>query len=166
MVGDRLEVEHAVARLVAGQHAGLGVGVGVAERQAHHEAVQLRLRQRVGALVLDRVLGREDHERARELVREDVDGDVALLLKLFLNQESYHSLARRKKPGDGVHGGVFAMAGAKGVVHIKVGQGTQLGRKRRVGLLFAGRNGGFRAEALVLLGVPTRAWRCSAPRLR
>ena len=78
-VGDRLEVEHAVARLVAEQHPGLGVGVRVAEREPDHEAVDLGLGQRVGALVLDRVLGREDQERPRQLVRRGVDGDVALL---------------------------------------------------------------------------------------
>ena len=78
-VGDRLEVQHAVARLVAEQHAGLGVGVRIAEREPDHEAVDLRLGQRVGALVLDGVLRREDQERAREFVRGGVHGDVALL---------------------------------------------------------------------------------------
>ena len=63
-VGDRLELEHAVAALVAGEHARLVVGRRVAERQPDHEAVDLRLGQRVGALVLDRVLRREDEERA------------------------------------------------------------------------------------------------------
>ena len=78
-VGDRLEVEHAVARLVAGQHPGLLLGVRIAERDADHEAVDLRLRQRVGALVLDRVLGREHHERPRQLVRDGIDRHLALL---------------------------------------------------------------------------------------
>ena len=64
---------------MAGEHARLVGGVRVAEREPDHEAVDLRLGQRVGALVLDRVLRREDEERARELVRVDVDGDVALL---------------------------------------------------------------------------------------
>ena len=58
---------------------GLGLRRRVAHRQPDHEAVHLRLGQRVGALVLDGVLRREDHERARELVRVHVDGDVALL---------------------------------------------------------------------------------------
>ena len=78
-VGDRLERRDAVAGLVRGEHPGLAAGVGVAERQPHHEAVDLRLGQRVGALVLDRVLRREHEERARELVRVDVDGHAPLL---------------------------------------------------------------------------------------
>ena len=64
---------------VGGQHVGLVVGGRVAERDADHEPVELRLRQRVGALVLDRVLGGEDHERPRQLVGVLVDRDVALL---------------------------------------------------------------------------------------
>ena len=51
----------------------------VAERDPDHEPVELRLGQRIGALVLGRVLGREDDERAGELVLVAVDGDVALL---------------------------------------------------------------------------------------
>ena len=61
------------------QHRRLLVGRRVAERHADHEAVELRLGQRVGALVLDRVLGRDHEERARQLVRVLVDGHVALL---------------------------------------------------------------------------------------
>ena len=78
-VGHRLQVEHAVAALVAGEHPGLLGGGRVAELEPDHEAVDLRLGQRVGALVLDRVLGGEDEERARELVRVDVDRDHPLL---------------------------------------------------------------------------------------
>src|SRR4051812_1230783 len=78
-VGDRPQVEDAVAGLVAGEHARLRGGVRIAELEPDHEAVDLRLGQRVGALVLDGVLGREDEERAGELVRVDVDGDHPLL---------------------------------------------------------------------------------------
>src|SRR3954447_2907446 len=78
-VGDRLEVEHAVATLVALEHPRLLRGARVAELEPDHEAVDLRLRERVGALVLDRVLRGEDEERAGELVRVDVDGHHPLL---------------------------------------------------------------------------------------
>ena len=51
----------------------------IAEREAHRETVELGLGQRVGALVLDRVLRRHHHERALERVRGAVDRDLALL---------------------------------------------------------------------------------------
>ena len=54
-------------------------GGRVAEREADHEAVDLRLGQRVGALELDRVLRGEHEERPGELVRVHVDRDAALL---------------------------------------------------------------------------------------
>ena len=38
------------------------VHVGVAEQDFHHEAVELRLGHRVGALLLDRILGSQDEE--------------------------------------------------------------------------------------------------------
>ena len=47
-----------------------------------HEAVELRLGQRKGALVLDRVLGGEHHERRRHLVADAVNRDLALLHRL------------------------------------------------------------------------------------
>ena len=50
----------------------------VAERGAEQEAVELRLRQRERALVLDRVLGREQEERARQLAGLAVDRHLAL----------------------------------------------------------------------------------------
>ena len=64
---------------MVGEHPGLGAAVGVAERDPDHEAVDLGLGQRVGALVLDRVLRREHEERPRQLVGVDVDRDAALL---------------------------------------------------------------------------------------
>ena len=48
----------------------------------HEEAVALGLGQRVGALVLDRVLGGEHEERVGQRVRDAVDGDLALLHRL------------------------------------------------------------------------------------
>src|SRR3954452_15440763 len=75
----RLDLADAVAALVRAEHRDLAGGRRVAERQARHEAVDLRLGQRVGALELDRVLRREHEERPRELVGVDVDRDAALL---------------------------------------------------------------------------------------
>ena len=45
----------------------------------HEEAVHLRLGQRVGALLLDGVLGRHDHEERRQLVGRARHGDLPLL---------------------------------------------------------------------------------------
>ena len=61
------------------EHRDLALGGRVAERQARHEAVDLRLGQGIGALELDRVLGGEHDERPGQLVRVDVDRDAALL---------------------------------------------------------------------------------------
>ena len=54
----------------------------VAERDAQQEAVELALRQAIGALLLDRVLRGDDHERRRQGVGAPVDGDLALLHRL------------------------------------------------------------------------------------
>ena len=51
----------------------------VAEAEPEHEAVELGLRQRERALVLDRVLGRDHEERVRHRVRDAVDRRLALL---------------------------------------------------------------------------------------
>ena len=53
--------------------------LGVAEVDAQQESVELRLGQREGALVLDRVLRGDHHEGASQLVRSNVDGHVPLL---------------------------------------------------------------------------------------
>ena len=64
------------------QHVGLVVPGQVAEAQPHQEPVELRLGQLVGALVLDRVVGREHHERLRQPPRLAVDADLALAHRL------------------------------------------------------------------------------------
>src|SRR6266700_2836693 len=78
-VGDRRDVVQLGGPAVPLQDLDLGLAGGVADLQLQHEAVALRLGQRVGALVLDRVLGRHHHERHAELVGGAVDGDLALL---------------------------------------------------------------------------------------
>ena len=50
----------------------------VAEGGADQEAVELRLGQREGSLLLDRVLGRDDEERVGQRVRDAVDRDLVL----------------------------------------------------------------------------------------
>ena len=89
---DRLEMLDPVAVLVGAEHRRLGARVGIAERETHHEAVDLRLGQRVGALELDRVLRRQDDERTGQLVRVDVDADATLLHAL---QQARLRLGRR-----------------------------------------------------------------------
>ena len=74
------------------EHRGLVVRARVAERDAHHEPVELRLGQRVGPLVLDGVLRREHDERPRQLVRVDVHRDAPLLHAL---EEARLRLGRR-----------------------------------------------------------------------
>ena len=54
-------------------------GARVADEHLHHEPVDLRLGQRVGALGLDRVLGRQDEERARDLEGLAPDRHLPLL---------------------------------------------------------------------------------------
>ncbi len=54
-------------------------GVRVADADPHQEAVQLRFGKWIGAVVLDRVLGRDHHERAGERIAAAVDGDLLLV---------------------------------------------------------------------------------------
>ena len=71
----------------------------VAGRQRHgeleQEPVQLRLRQRVGALVLDRVLGGGDQERVGQRPRLALDRDLPLLHRL-----QQRGLRLRRRPVD------------------------------------------------------------------
>ena len=78
-VGDRHErVERRRVRLLV-EHLRLVRERRVAEVEPHREPVELRLGQRVRALVLDRVLGRDHHERALERMRLAVDRHLRLL---------------------------------------------------------------------------------------
>ena len=56
--------------------------LGVADPDLEHEAVALRLGQRIGALLLDRILGREDQERLLELQALVAERDLLLLHRL------------------------------------------------------------------------------------
>ncbi len=64
----------------------------VPEDQQEEEPVELRLGERERPFELDRVLGRDDEERVRELVGRLIDGDLALLHRL----EEARLCARRR----------------------------------------------------------------------
>ena len=71
-----------LAPVAAGEQLALALAVGIAERDAHQEAVELRLGQRIGAELVGRVLGRDDEERRRQRARLAFDGDLVLLHRL------------------------------------------------------------------------------------
>src|SRR5690606_37171391 len=75
-----------VARVEAGRVARQYLDFDVAFRQVEHEfdqePVELRLGQRVGALVLDRVHRRRDEERVRQFAGDAVGRDLTLLHRL------------------------------------------------------------------------------------
>ena len=52
---------------------------GIAYHNLQHEAVQLGLRQRIGALLLNRVLGGHHQKRLRQRIGLLTDGDLPLL---------------------------------------------------------------------------------------
>jgi hypothetical protein len=62
----------------AAQHVRLVIGRQVAQPQPHEEPVELRLGQLIGALVLDRVVGRQHDERPGQRPRLPVDADLPL----------------------------------------------------------------------------------------
>ncbi len=64
-------------------------------RGAQQEAVELGLGEPVRALLLDRVLRGDHHERPRHLVALAVDGDVA-----FLHHLEHRRLRLRRRPVD------------------------------------------------------------------
>ena len=79
---DGVEVAGADAAALEPEHPDL-VRLGrVLDLEAHEEAVELRLGQRVRALVLDRVLRREHEERVRQRLRPALDRHLPLLHRL------------------------------------------------------------------------------------
>ncbi len=81
---DLVEADHRLERLermrvaLLGEDPQLVLDARVAERGAEEEAVELGLGQRERALVLDRVLGREQQEGVRQLSRDAVDRHLLL----------------------------------------------------------------------------------------
>ncbi|MCY1235185.1 hypothetical protein D9M72_477920 [compost metagenome] len=78
--GARLRARNSAGLLGARQRDDLRLGVRfrIGYVDVHQEAVHLRFRQRVGTLLLDRVLRGHDQEQRVELVRDATDGDLAL----------------------------------------------------------------------------------------
>ena len=58
------------------QNLALRLRIGIADAHAHQETVQLRFRQRIGAVVLHRILRRDHHERLRQRPGAAVDGHL------------------------------------------------------------------------------------------
>jgi 16S rRNA (adenine1518-N6/adenine1519-N6)-dimethyltransferase len=87
--GDGVERQHAPHRdrrrgriEVHAEDAQLLVGGRIVDAQLHHEAVDLRLGERVRPLMLDRILRGDDDEGVGERVRRVADGDLPLLHRL------------------------------------------------------------------------------------
>ncbi len=68
------------------EHFLLFVPAGIADSHLEHEPVELRFRQRIGTLALDRVLGGEHHKRLFQRIGGAADGHLMLL----------HSLQQRR----------------------------------------------------------------------
>ena len=70
------------APVVASSMARSASQVGIAHVDLQQEAVELRLRQRIGAFLLDRVLRRQHVERPRQRMLDAADRDALLLHRL------------------------------------------------------------------------------------
>ena len=77
-VGDRFDVVERRGHAVGRQDGRFGFLVRIADREPHHEPVQLRFGKRIGPFVLDRVLGGDDHERHAQVIRHTVHRDLVL----------------------------------------------------------------------------------------
>ena len=71
-----------LAPVAAGEQLALALAVRIAERDAHQEAIELRLGQGIGAELVGRVLGRDDEERHRQRARLALDRDLVLFHRL------------------------------------------------------------------------------------
>jgi hypothetical protein len=74
-----VEARHDGAVAVAADDFELGVALGVIDDDLEEEAVELGFGEWIGALLLDRVFGGNDHEGVAERVSSGVDGDGALV---------------------------------------------------------------------------------------
>ena len=62
-----------------GHDLALRLAARIADEHFHDEAVELGFRQRIGALVVDGILGGQSHERRRKLEGFAIDGHLPLL---------------------------------------------------------------------------------------
>ena len=69
--------------------------IGIGDVDLHEKAIELRLGQRIGALLLQRILRREHMERARQIVPFAGDRDV-----IFLHRLKQRRLGARTGPVD------------------------------------------------------------------
>ena len=72
----------AAAAIAAGQQVTLRGGVRIPELDRHQEPVELRLRQRIGAYLLDGILRRNDEKRIGQHMRFTAGGHAAFLHRL------------------------------------------------------------------------------------
>ena len=86
---DRIAARHASHDLL------LFVARRIADAQLEHEAVDLRFGERIGALLLDRILRREHEERLLELERRAADRHL-----LFLHRLEQRGLHLRRRAVD------------------------------------------------------------------
>ncbi len=82
-VDDALELDLVASALDAAlEHPPLVLAFRIADAEPDHEAIELRLGQRVRALVLDRVLRRDHEERRLERMRRVLDRHLPLRHRL------------------------------------------------------------------------------------
>ncbi len=94
-VHDRFDVIERLVVRVRLENIHLDLGSRVADRQAHQKAIQLRLGKRVGAVKLDRVLRRDDHERLGQRPALAFNGGLALVHRF-----QQRRLRSRRRPVD------------------------------------------------------------------
>ena len=82
--GDALEsiTIAAVGTVIGGQHRALRFQARIAHIYQHQKAVELRLRQRIGAFEFKRVLGGDDHEIGCQWIDLAIDSDGAFFHRL------------------------------------------------------------------------------------
>ena len=73
----------------------LSRGIGIADFDPHQESVELRFRQRIRSVVLDRILRRQNHERAGKRV-----GDILDRHLVFVHRFEQRALGFRRRPID------------------------------------------------------------------
>jgi hypothetical protein len=78
----RLQALDRAAAILAGEQRALRRAIGIAERDAHQKTIELRLRQRIGADLVDRVLRRDHEERLGQRARFVLDRDLVFLHRL------------------------------------------------------------------------------------
>jgi hypothetical protein len=78
----RLEPGKLRGRGVVSEHGGFVDRRRVTDREAHEEAVELGLRQRMRAVLLERILCGHHEERPRQAMRDPVDGDGSFTHRL------------------------------------------------------------------------------------